>query len=102
MCAKSTVISQGRETKVEQVALISFISIGLILSIRGGRKRSISATYKYSVNCIFYLEFHVSPNSCNTKLANGGDDLGLLDIQIVLRVSIKLMSFFRQTPYFSR
>jgi len=61
---------------------------------RGGRKRSISAAYNYSVNCILYLEFHVSPNSCNTKLANDGDDWGLLDIRFVLRVSIKLMSFF--------
>jgi len=31
MYTKSTVISQGRETRVEQVALISFISIGFII-----------------------------------------------------------------------
>jgi len=37
----------------------------------------------------------VSPNSCNTKLVNGGDDRGLSDIRIVLRVSSKLNVFFR-------
>jgi len=32
---------------------------------------------KYSVKCILCLEFsHECPNSCNTKLANGGDDRG--------------------------
>jgi len=33
MYTKLTVISQGRETRVEQVALISFISIEFILSM---------------------------------------------------------------------
>jgi len=69
------------------------IIIGLQI-VRGGRKRFISATYNYSVNCILYLEFHVNPNSCNTKLANCGDDWGLLDIRIVLSVNIKLLFFF--------
>jgi len=40
----------------------------------------------------------MSSNSCNTKLANYGDEWGLLDIRIVLRVSIKLMSFFSLNP----
>jgi len=29
----------------------------------------------------------VSPNGCNTKLANSGDDRGLSDIQIILKNS---------------
>jgi len=44
--------------------------------------------------CIVCLEFHVSHNSRNTKLANGGDDRGLSDIWIALCVSIKLMPVF--------
>jgi len=44
----------------------------------------------------------MSPNSCNAKLVNGGDDRGLSDIRIVLHVSIKLMSFFFiKNPWFS-
>ena len=43
------------------------------------QKRSaaiISAAYKYFVNCIFYLKFHVSLDGHNRELVNGGGEKG--------------------------
>jgi len=42
---------------------------------------------------IVMLAFHVSLNSCNIKLKNGGDHWGSLHTRIALHVSFKAMYF---------
>ena len=54
----------------------------------------------YSVNCIVYLEHDL--HSLNTKLVKGGNDRRLLDNQIVLCVSIKVMYSVCKNTWFSR
>ena len=55
--------------------------------------------YKWYLNTLlliafFSLVFHVTLNSRNTKLNNYGVHWGSLDIQIVLHIGFKDMSFF--------
>ena len=63
---------------------------------RGGRKCGMPLNViKY-----FYLEFHMSLNSCNTKPANKGVQWGSVDYQIVLCVNFKKMHLhsFERAP----
>ena len=46
-----------------------------------------------ALNCILFFVFHVTLNSCNTKLKNDGVHWGSLDIQIILHVGFKAMYF---------
>ena len=63
------------------------------LKPRGGWTRYKRYLNILLFNCILFFVFHVTLNSCNTKLKNDGVHWGLLNIQIDLHIGFKAMYF---------
>jgi len=68
-----------------------FLSPSIIYGVTAEEVGSVHVSF--ILDCIFDSVFHVSLNSCNTKLKNGGDRWGSLHTRITLHVSFKAMYF---------